>query len=384
MKIRYRLCHNYGGRLNRNGMAPVAVECRQGKRKIYISSGVMLYPSQWSGNEVVDHDNAVKLTAYLTRWMHGIEEIELDSLLKGKQMSLCQLKEAVKTGTRASATIGKFVEAVIAPSANRKKSTKDSYRYIAVSLDEFRKGITLNDLDHHTIEAYRSWMKDKGLSYNTIIGRLKALRCLVNEAIKRNLIDTNDDPFKNITIGEMKPHKEFLSLSDIGRLEKVALEGREAHIRDAFLFMCFTGIRYSDFCNMRSENMKKSKLTVDQLKTGHIVVLPLDKLFGGKPLEIIRKYESIEDFADIGINSTVNKTLKEIGKKAKVKKPLHCHLARKVCGTLLNQYGMKPQEIQYILGHQRLSTTFKHYSFTVQEQVEKSLGKAFRKYKKDE
>ena len=377
-KIRYRLVYNYGNRLNRQGLAPVAVECRQGSRKMYISSNVLLTPDQWDKGRVVNHDNADKMTAYLVRWRNSIEEIELDALLNGKGMSLYQLKDAVRTGTRASATIAEFVEAVIIPSANRKKSTKDSYRYIAVSLDEFRKGVTLNDLDHHMIESYRSWMKDKGLSYNTIVGRLKALRCLVNEAIKRNLIDTNDDPFKNITIGEMKPHKEFLSLSDIGKLERVYLEGKEAHIRDAFLFMCFTGLRYSDFCNMRSENLKRNKLTVDQLKTGHIVILPLDRLFGGKPLEILSKYRNIEEFADIGINSTVNRVLKEIERKARINKPLHCHLARKVCGTLLNQYGMKPQEIQYILGHQRLSTTFKHYSFTVQEQVEKSLRRVFK------
>lgn len=377
-KIRYRLVYNYAGRLNKDGRAPVAVECRQGKRKIYVSTDVLLYPQQWDKGRVVNHDNADRLTAYLYKRMHAIEDIELTRLLKGMGMTLLQLKEAVRSGMHPSALISDFVDMVIVKSANRKDSTKAAYRYLVRSIDEFRGGMTLGDLDHEAVEQYRTWMTGKGLSYNTVVGRLKTLRCIFSEAVKRNVIDMKDDPFKNIVIGEMKPRKEYLRQSELRRIENVSLSGREAHVRDAFMFMCYTGIRYSDFCNMRSGNLVRNRLAVDQLKTGHLVILPLDKLFGGKPLEILSRYESIEAFARIGCNSSVNRILKDVGVKAGVEKRLHLHLGRKVFGTMLNQSGLKPQEIQYLLGHQRLSTTFAHYSFTLQEQVERSLKKAFK------
>lgn len=64
-KIRYRLVYNYSGKLNKEGKAPVALECRQGKKKMYISSGVLLSSNQWRKGQVINHANANKLTIYL-------------------------------------------------------------------------------------------------------------------------------------------------------------------------------------------------------------------------------------------------------------------------------------------------------------------------------
>lgn len=315
-----------------------------------------------------------KISRRIRKLMEYEDEMESSNIMPTPR----KIKEAWKNRVSKSATVGEVVESFIAPSAERKKSTVGGYRNLVSSLEQYRPNTTISDLDHDLICRYRAWMKEQGLCDNTAIGRLKLLRCVVNECIKRNIIPTENDPFRNVTIGEMKPHVEYLTIAEMKRLERADLSGREAHIRDAFIFMCCTGLRYSDFTSMTSNDLHRNRLTVDQLKTGHIVVLPLDKLFGGKALGILAKYDSIEAFADIGVNSTVNRTLKEIGERVGIKKKLHCHLARKSCGTILNQAGLKMQEIQYILGHQRLSTTSKHYSFTIQAQVEKSLKKAFK------
>lgn len=63
-KIRYRLVYNYGGRLNLNGTAPVALECRQGARKIYLSSRVLITPEQWDTGRIANHENADKLSGF--------------------------------------------------------------------------------------------------------------------------------------------------------------------------------------------------------------------------------------------------------------------------------------------------------------------------------
>lgn len=61
-KIRYRLVYNYANRLNHQGQAAIACECRQAQQKIYISSNVMLYPNQWCKGMVVNHSKAEKLS----------------------------------------------------------------------------------------------------------------------------------------------------------------------------------------------------------------------------------------------------------------------------------------------------------------------------------
>ena len=201
----------------------------------------------------------------------------------------------------------------------------------------------------------------------------------MNEAIKRDVLTVDEDPFKAYTIGEMKAKKEYLTESELRRLERVEVaDGRHGHVRDAFLFCCYTGIRWGDFRSLRSDHLRNGVLTVDQLKTGHIVRIPLSDIFGGKAMAIVSRYPSLEAFADIGHNSTCNRMIREVAEAAGVRKHLHWHLARHTCGTLLNQHGLLMQEIQHVLGHQRLETTERHYAATAYEQVKKSVRKAFK------
>lgn len=375
-KIRYRLCFNYANRLNKQGRGLVALECRQGKRKIYISSQVLLYPNQWAYRQIVNHENASKLMVYLTHWRNSIEEIELDALLKGKHLTLLQLKTAIKTGLHSSATLAEFTEAVIKDSC-RGKTTKQGYKYMVRDIEKEYGKISLEDITHDWIERWRSLMRSQHLSENTIKGRMKRLRCLINEAMKRNLL--TDDPFKWITIGNMTPRKgDYLEAEDVRLLEQAKLEGRESHIRDAFLFCVYTGLRFGDFIRLKDNNIINDKLVIDQQKTGNHLELPIKQLFGGKALQLIDKYPSLEAFAKIGVNTTANRTLKDIAKKLKLSKEPHWHSSRKTCATLLNQAGLQMQEIQFILGHSRLEVTERHYATTAFSQVEKSLSKVFK------
>ena len=176
----------------------------------------------------------------------------------------------------------------------------------------------------------------------------------------------------------MTPRREHLTEYELKRLIKVDVDGKEAHVRDAFLFCCMTGLRYSDFISIKTDNLRKNILTIQQQKTSGMVRIPLSSLFHGIPLGILNKYKSVEEFANIGHNSTANRMLKDIAKKAGVKKNLHFHLARHTCATLLNLYGLKMQEIQQILGHARLETTSAHYAETTIKQLDKSLKRAFK------
>lgn len=379
--ITYRAVLNRNGYQAGDGLRHIVINIYSPltKERVTVNTHIRVKESDFRLGKVQRTDpNHDLYNRKVARRIRRLMEYEDEMEASGITPSPGKIRDAWRNRVSKSATIAELVDSLIAPSAERKKSTVEGYRNLAKSVDEFRPGTKMSDLDHDMICRYRSWMKQKGLTENTAIGRLKLLRCLVNESIKRNLLAVENDPFRNIVIGEMKPHKEYLTLAEVRKLENVRLKGREAHIRDAFLFACMTGVRYSDFVGMKAENITRCRLTVDQLKTGHVVVLPLDKLFGGRPLEILSRYRSVEGFARIGINSTVNRVLKDIAARCGIRKNLHFHLARKCCGTLLNQFGMSMQEIQYILGHQRISTTAKHYSFTLQGQVERSLRKAFR------
>lgn len=150
-KIRYRLVFNYAGRLNRQGTANVALECRQGKRKIYMKSDVMLHPQQWIGGRVVNHELADKLTAYLVRWKNSVEDVELDMLLKGRSVTLRQLKDSIRHIIRASASLRNFTMSVITCDSSRCKNTKNGYIYLINDITK-EYGSSLRRIKHIDIQ----------------------------------------------------------------------------------------------------------------------------------------------------------------------------------------------------------------------------------------
>lgn len=376
-KIRYRLCYNYANRLNKDGRSNVALEVRQGQKKAYFKSNVLLYPDQWERGMVVNHDNASKLTAYLIHWMHEIEEIELDALLKGKHLSLFQLKMAIKTGVRSNASIAEFAQSIIKDST-RSHATKKSYETLIREIEKANGKITLDDITYDWIEKWRVGMRDSGLSENTIKGRLKQLHCLTQEAIKRNLI--TDDPFKYVTIGNMTARVGYLEQYEVEKLEALTLTGKEEKIRDLFLLACYTGLRWSDLSTLEEAEIINGVLHKKMLKTSLNVHIPINTLFWGKGRAIIDKYEDITTLSHcVKCNSTANRILKDLATKAGINKKVYFHLGRKTCSNMLNALGMDIQDISAILGHTKVEVTKKHYLFNNSEHLQNSVDKIFKK-----
>ena len=378
-KIRYRLCYNYGNKLNADGRSPVAVEARQGRKRIYLSTQVMLYPYQWSNGQVVNHPNAAKLTVWLFKRMHQIEEIELDSLLHEKPMALSQLKRAVKSGAKPSASITEFVNAVIEPS-DRSRQTKDAYHTLARETEKYDRDVQMNTIDHGWIERWRIQMLQQGLSANTVKGRLKMLHCLTQEAIKRDILV--QDPFKWITIGNMSPKQEFLTKTELRKIERVKLTGREAKVRDLFLLGIYTGLRWSDLTTLDEAEISGGILRKRMYKTKRDVTIPIASLFWGKGQQIIDRYQPITKLCKcVRCNSTGNRIIQSIAERIGITKRVHFHLARKTCSTMLNTLGLGTSDIAMILGHSKIETTQKYYIFGKEESLIKSTKKLFKQTK---
>ncbi len=375
-KIKYRLVYNYGGKLGQDGTAPIALEMRQGERKAYISSRVLVTPEQWEHGSVVNHDNGEKLTVYLVKWRNQIEEIELNALLRGRSMSLSQLKHAVKSGVHESANLKDFTLSVV-NNSTRKQSTKRGYEYLMKDLEKDYGRLQLDDITYDWIMRWRAKMQQRiGLSANTIKGRMKLMRCIINEAVKRNLI--SEDPFKYITIGNMTPKAVWLTMKEIRKIERLQLKGKAAVIRDLFLFGCYSGLRWSDLSTLEEATVKDGVLTKVMKKTNHAVSIPISTLFWGKDMEILNRYPNIRRLSHVCCNATANRTIKEIAHQAGINKDVSFHWARKSCSSNLQLLGMSIGDVSTILGHTDVQVTSTHYSFSREQSAQQQSKKIFR------
>lgn len=380
-KIDYNITLNRNGYVNRKGTREVVIELYQLGTRAIINTHIRVTTRELRYGRFQECcPLRVEYTRIIDEMVKELTRIEMEIICSHRECTPRKLREAWHNNLSRSALLSDFTESVIGPSS-RKENTKASYRTLVKGLEEFSPGLRIKDINYDFLERWVNWQRDvKQMKPNTIIGRLKTLRCLMNEAIKRDVLTVDEDPFKAYTIGEMKANKEFLTERELRRLERVDVaDGRHSHIRDAFLFCCYVGIRWGDFRSLRSDQIRNGMLTVDQLKTGHLVHIPLADIFGGKAMAIIGRYPSIEAFADIGHNSTANRVIREIAEAAGIRKHVHWHLARHTCGTLLNQRGLMMHETQHVLGHQRLETTERYYAATSYEQVKKSVKKAFKR-----
>ena len=132
--------------------------------------------------------------------------------------------------------------------------------------------------------------------------------------------------------------------------------------KDAFLFCCYAGLRYSDFVNLTSENIveihNETWLIYRTVKTNTEVRLPLYLLFEGKGIYILHKYQKdYHCFFSLRDNSNVNKELLIISKLAGISKRISFHTARHTNATLLIYNGVNITTVQKLLGHTSVKTT---------------------------
>lgn len=381
-KIKYRLVFNRKKKLNGEGKALVQVEATLNKRKAYMTTNVYLKPEWWDKEhkEVVNHPQAEGLNLMLWQFILDLQNVEIELWKRGTTPTLAMIKSYGKEVP--DITFMAFSKKIINES-DRSEKTKENLKSTVRAVCKFRQGLDFKDITYSFLRSFEQHLRDTGKSTNTVGKHMRQLRTIVNEAINHGLIKIDDYPFRKYKIKSEKGHFEFLTPQELRRLEnlKVKDKGRR-HILDAFLFCCYTGLRYSDFVRMKPGWLEsvggKPWLHFFTKKTNTEVRLPLSLLFDGKALDILARYEDITKLARIYGNHDTNVALSRIMAAAKIGKRATFHAARHTCATLLVYQGVPITSVQKILGHASLRTT-QIYSEIMPRTVIKDLKNTAKK-----
>lgn len=365
-KISYNLVFNRKKRLNKRGMALVQVEAYLNRKKMYFSTKIYLKPEQWDTKRkmVRNHPNANVLNRMLYENIAAIEQTELGLWQQGKSISLDLLKNSIDKPLSNGRSFLTFFKEEIANSS-LKESTRQNHLSTLELLQEFKKEVLFTDLTFEFVSSFDNYLQSKGYHLNTIAKHMKHLKRYINVAINKEYMDIQKYAFRKYKIKSIEGSHTHLAPEELHKFENLQLTGRYTRLqktKDAFLFCCYAGLRYSDFTNLTSANIvefhQETWIIYKSVKTGMEVRLPLYLLFEGKGLRVLENYkDDLNGFFKLKDNSNVNKDLNALAKLAEIDKRISFHTARHTNATLLIYSGANITTVQKLLGHKSVKTT---------------------------
>ena len=365
-KISYNLVFNRKKRLNKRGMALVQVEAYLNRKKMYFSTKIYLKPEQWEKKKkmVKNHPNANVLNRMLYENIAAIEQTELGLWQQGKSISLDLLKNSIDKPLSNGRSFLTFFKEEIANSS-LKESTRQNHLSTLELLQEFKKEILFTDLTFEFVSSFDNYLQSKGYHLNTIAKHMKHLKRYINVAINKEYMDIQKYAFRKYKIKSIEGSHTHLAPEELHKFENLQLTGRYTRLqktKDAFLFCCYAGLRYSDFTNLTSANIvefhQETWIIYKSVKTGMEVRLPLYLLFEGKGIQILQRYkDDLNSFFKLKDNSNINKELNILAGLAKIDKRVSFHTARHTNATLLLYNGANITTVQKLLGHKSVKTT---------------------------
>lgn len=255
--------------------------------------------------------------------------------------------------------------------------TVRTYYWNLKKIQYFRPELDCADINEQMVRDFRRHLQQKGNKPNTVIKALSVLRGFSRRMLADGLISEN--PFNKVRIGQVYTRRGFLTTSELKKLylnyqdRKRFLTETEQDVMRAFLFSCFTGLRYSDLHSLDASEIFDYKIRKQMHKTGDPVYVPIPlqaRLLLPENLKSGPVFRIVE-------NSHFNRTLRTAAKKLGYYKHIHCHLARHTFATTCITLGIPLPATSKLLGHRKLETTLIYAKF-----VDTFLDKEMKKFKK--
>ncbi|WP_029034231.1 site-specific integrase [Salinimicrobium terrae] len=372
-------------------------------KRFKYSTGEKILPKFWNvekqrAKETKQFKEYPEFNARLNNFETAINTAFRKLLNDGVQPNNTILKEAFEAELSGNIlqgrklTLLKFIENYIEESkAHKKEGTvkvyTTAYRYLKKYSSYLNKEIDFHSIDLEFYNNYISFLSlEHKLAANTVGKHIKTLKTFMNEATDRGY-NTNLE-FKKRKFKTVREESDsiYLTLEELEKFEKLDLSAspRLEKVRDLFLIGCYTGLRFSDFTQIKPENIivEKSIIQVRTQKTGERVSIPLHKTVK----KILAKYDNIlpkaytnqvmnrylKDVASLaGLKETVETTITRGGKVEKMPSKkfdlVSTHTARRSFATNLYLADVPSISIMKITGH-RSERSFLQYIRVTQEQ----------------
>ncbi|MGB0522425.1 MAG: tyrosine-type recombinase/integrase [Flammeovirgaceae bacterium] len=243
-------------------------------------------------------------------------------------------------------------------------------------LTQFTSPITFAHLTPQLLARFDQFMIDQKLGVNTRAIYHSKIKTYINWAIREKL--TKENPYHDFQVKTKETEPSPLTKEELERLWDIRheLPGNFRIPINMFLFACFTGVRISDCKAVSWDDVVGNELCYwrikGQLHKPKLVRVPL----------ISKALETIDNqskkgllFPDQESEQSINRKLKKVMKRLKIKKHVTFHDGRATFCTLLGEAtGGDVLAVKEMAGHSKVATTMKYIKISDQHRKDQ-IGK---------
>ena len=205
-------------------------------------------------------------------------------------------------------------------------STYEKFAAAKNHLKEFDPALTFGSLTESGLISYVNYLRDTRNMRNSTIGKqLGFLKWFLRWAKKKGYNTNNAFETFKPKLKTTQKKVIFLTWDELTKLKEHPIPEHKKYldrVRDVFLFLCFTGLRYSDAFNLRRSDIKADHIEVTTVKTADSLIIELND----HSRAILEKYKDVHFENDkvlpVITNQKMNDYLKELAELAGIDEPI--------------------------------------------------------------
>lgn len=381
------------GRPNPAGLIPIFARIKVGNEVSTISTKTYIEPDKWGMGKTIGTTRELKaINAMLEEMRFKIYQKHTEMIRCGEDVSIEKLKLALQ-GKSHNNDCRYFVQLFDRWLEEYQKqvgistSQRTYQKYVVVrdrlqayikkttSLDD----ILLTDVTPMFLNGFDTDNRlENEVAHNHAMKQMQKLRTIYKTAIDNGWVQKN--PFASIKIRFEDVEREFLTKEELARImQKEFPTERMEHIRDVFIFCCFTGLSHCDVLKLHQEDIRTDDngnlwIHTHRNKTDVAVDVPLLEI----PQMILAKYKNKRKLRSrllpVISNGCTNVYLKELGEACGIRKNITFHMARHTFATTVTlTNGVPIESVCKMLGHRNIRTT-QIYAKVINEKIAQDMS----------
>jgi len=281
-----------------------------------------------------------------------------------------------------SNTVSNYIDSYI-PNAKSRMSNVHGYLQLKTMLNKYDSSLSFNDIDMIFYYEFKRFLQSESLKLNTIGRYIKSLKTILRDAVDNDKSTNTIYLNKKFKVDKQSVESVYLNENELKLIYELDLPEYLENARDSFLIGCYTGLRYSDYTNIKLHNIVGDTLEIVTKKTSKKVLIPFNHYI---VKEIREKYEDNENTLPRAISNTkLNEYIKIACSRLPslckmismngIKKPkysyISSHTARRSFASNLVLRGIPIHNIMSITGHTKETSFLSYVKITPRESIQK-------------